>query len=92
MSLVTFMMLAFGVGFLSPVLLVFLQLANVIAPKTLIKQWRIAIMAIFVAAAVITPSGDPFTLMALSGPLIVLYLLSVLVGWLLVRRRIARDL
>ena len=92
MSLVTFMMLAFGVGFLSPVLLVFLQLANVVAPKTLIKQWRIAIMAIFVAAAVITPSGDPFTLMALSGPLIVLYLLSVLVGWLLVRRRIARDL
>jgi sec-independent protein translocase protein TatC len=92
MSLVTFMMLAFGVGFLSPVLLVFLQLANVVAPKTLIKQWRIAIMIIFVAAAVITPSGDPFTLMALSGPLIVLYLLSVLVGWLLVRRRIARDL
>jgi sec-independent protein translocase protein TatC len=86
-SLVTFMMLAFGVGFLSPVLLVFLQLANVVQPRTLITQWRIAIMLIFVGSAVITPSGDPFTLMALSGPLTILYLLSVLVGWLLVRRR-----
>jgi sec-independent protein translocase protein TatC len=87
-SLVTFMMLAFGVGFLSPVLLVFLQLANIVQPRTLIKQWRIAIMLIFVASAVITPSGDPFTLMALSVPLTILYFLSVLVGWLLVRRRV----
>ncbi|CAB4573215.1 unannotated protein [freshwater metagenome] len=87
-SLVTFMMLAFGVGFLSPVLLVFLQLANIVQPRTLIKQWRIAIMLIFVASAAITPSGDPFSLMALSGPLTILYLLSVLVGWLLVRRRV----
>jgi sec-independent protein translocase protein TatC len=86
-SLVTFMMLAFGVGFLSPVLLVFLQIANVVQPKTLLKQWRIAIMLIFVGAAVITPSGDPFTLMALSGPLTILYLLSIFVGWLIVRRR-----
>lgn len=86
-SLVTFMMLAFGVGFLSPVLLVFLQLANIVQPRTLIKQWRIAVMLIFVSAAVITPSGDPFSLMALALPLTVLYLLSVLVGWLIVRRR-----
>lgn len=90
-SLVTFMMLAFGVGFLSPVLLVFLQIAHVVQPKTLIKQWRIAIMLIFVGAAVITPSGDPFTLMALSGPLTILYLLSILVGWLIVRRRVTTD-
>jgi sec-independent protein translocase protein TatC len=91
-SLVTFMMLAFGVGFLSPVLLVFLQLANILQPKTLLKQWRIAIMLIFVGAAIITPSGDPFTLMALSGPLTILYLLSILVGWLLVRRRVTVNL
>jgi sec-independent protein translocase protein TatC len=79
------------VGFLSPVLLVFLQLANIVQPRTLIKQWRIAIMLIFVASAAITPSGDPFSLMALSGPLTILYLLSVLVGWLLVRRRATAD-
>jgi sec-independent protein translocase protein TatC len=86
-SLVVLMMLAFGVGFLSPVLLVFLQLVSVVTPRSLIKQWRYAVMGIFVAAAVITPSGDPVSMLALAVPLSVLYLLSALVGWLLVRRR-----
>ena len=86
-SLVVLMMLAFGVGFLSPVLLVFLQLVSVVTPRALIKQWRYAIMGIFVAAAVITPSGDPVSMLALAVPLSILYLLSTLVGWLLVRRR-----
>jgi sec-independent protein translocase protein TatC len=81
------MMLAFGVAFLSPVLLVFLQLVSVVTPKTLIKQWRYAVMGIFVAAAVITPSGDPISLLALAIPLTILYLIAVLVGWLLTRRR-----
>ena len=86
-SLVVLMMLAFGVGFLSPVLIVFLQLVSVVSPRSLIKQWRYAIMGIFVAAAVITTSGDPFSMLALAIPLSVLYVLSVLIGWLLVRRR-----
>ncbi|KGA09987.1 MAG: Sec-independent protein translocase protein TatC [actinobacterium acAcidi] len=86
-SLVVLMMLAFGIGFLSPVLLVFLQLVSVVTPRALIKQWRYAVMGIFVAAAVITPSGDPVSMLALAVPLSVLYLLSALVGWLLVRRR-----
>ena len=81
------MMLAFGVAFLSPVLLVFLQLVSVVTPKTLIKQWRYAVMGIFVAAAAITPSGDPISMMALAIPLTLLYLIAVLVGWLLTRRR-----
>ena len=88
-NLVVMMMLAFGVGFLSPVLLVFLQLVSVVSPKTLIKQWRYAVMGIFVAAAVITPSGDPISMLALAIPLTILYLVAVLVGWLLTRRRTA---
>lgn len=86
-TLVVLMMLAFGIGFLSPVLVVFIQLAGIVTPKTLLKQWRIAIMSIFVIAAVITPSGDPISMMALGVPLSFLYLLAVLVGWLLVRKR-----
>ena len=88
-NLVVMMMLAFGVAFLSPVLLVFLQLVSVITPKTLIKQWRYAVMGLFVTAAVITPSGDPISLLALAIPLTILYLIAVLTGWLLTRRRIA---
>ena len=87
MKLVIMMMLAFGIGFLSPVLIVFAQLVGIVTPRTLMKKWRYAVMLIFVAAAVITPSGDPVSMLALAVPLTVLYALAVLVGWLLVRGR-----
>ena len=85
------MMLAFGVGLLFPLLLVFLQLANVLTPQTLRRQWRYAVMSIFVIAAVITPSGDPFSLFALAIPMTVLYVISVVVGLLVQRGRRKRD-
>lgn len=86
-NLVLLMALAFGIGFLSPILIVFMQLAELVQPRTLVRQWRYAIMGIFVVAAVITPSGDPISLFALAIPMSILYALAVLVGWLVVRRR-----
>jgi sec-independent protein translocase protein TatC len=87
-SLVVAMMAAFGIGFEFPVLLVFLQLVGVLTPRQLLKQWRMAIMVIFVAAAIITPSGDPISLLLLSVPMCVLYFVAVLVGHLVLRRRV----
>jgi len=86
-SLIGLMIFAFGIGFLLPVLLVFLQLAGVVTPRRLLKSWRYALVGIFVLAAVITPSGDPITLMMLGVPMLILYFFSVLIGWLVVRRR-----
>ncbi len=86
-SLVALMIAAFGIGFEFPVLLVFLQLAGVVRPRQLIEGWRIAIVVIVVLAAVITPSGDPITLIALTVPLVILYFAAVGLGHLLVRRR-----
>ena len=90
-NLVVLMILAFGLGFLFPVLLVFLQLVDVLSPRTLVKQWRWAIMSIFVLAAVITPSGDPFTLLSLSLPMCVLYVVSVLIGYFIGWRRTRKS-
>jgi sec-independent protein translocase protein TatC len=90
-SLIGLMIFAFGAGFLLPVLLVFLQLAGVVTPRRLLGAWRYATVGIFVLAAAITPSGDPITLMMLGGPLLLLYFLAVLLGWLIVRRRPADD-
>ena len=81
------MIFAFGVGFLLPVLLVFLQLVNAVQPPTLLGGWRYAIVGIFCLAAVITPSGDPITLMMLAGPMIGMYFIAVLIGYLVFRRR-----
>lgn len=86
-SLVGLMIFAFGVGFLLPVLLVFLQLVGVVTARTLLGAWRYSIVGIFCLAAVITPSGDPVTLLMLAGPMIALYFLAVLIGWLVLRRR-----
>jgi len=85
--LVMLMVAAFGVGFQFPVLLVFLQLVGVLTPQTLIRHWRYALVIIVVVAAVITPSGDPISLLALAIPMTILYVLSYLVGLLFQRRQ-----
>lgn len=85
--LVTLMCIAFGVGFTIPVLLVFLELLEVLRPQTLLSAWRYALVGTFVVAAAITPSGDPISLLALSVPMIVLYFLAILIGWIVQRRR-----
>lgn len=86
-SLVGLMVLAFGVGFLVPVLIVFLQLVGVITPQALLKQWRFSTLGVFAIAAVITPSGDPISMMALAIPMTLLFLLAILIGYIVERRR-----
>lgn len=90
-ALVGFMVFAFGIGFLLPVLLVFLQLVGIVTPKQLLAGWRFAIVGIFVVAAVITPSGDPITLLTLSVPMGLLYFVAIGIGWLAGRRRKAPN-
>jgi len=91
-TLIVWMMLAFGVGFEFPVLHVALQMIGVLTPRRLIQWWRQAIVVIALIAAVITPSGDPISMIALAVPMLVLYVLSIGVGWvvLALRRRSRR--
>ena len=86
-KLVGLMVAAFGIAFEFPVLLVALQLIGIVTPQTLLKGWRYAIMAIFVIAAVITPSGDPYSMLALALPMSLFYLISILIGYIVQRRR-----
>jgi sec-independent protein translocase protein TatC len=86
-ELITYMMLAFGIGFEFPIVLIFLQLAGIVQPDTLRKYRRHAILGIVVLVAVITPSGDPYTLGILSVPMYLFYEIAILVGILLTRKR-----
>lgn len=90
-SLITLMMVMFGLGFQIPVLLVFLQLVGIMQPRTLIRFWRYAVMIIFVLAAAMTPSGDPISMLVLAIPLTILYFVAALIAWLVIRRRPARS-
>ena len=87
LSFVTKMALAFGLGFEFPIVLMFGQITGIIPTRTLqrIRPW--AIVGIVVVGAVITPTGDPFTLLILSGPMYAFYELSILFGVIRQRRR-----
>ena len=86
-SFVSKMMLAFGIGFEFPLVLVFAQLLGLVQPTTLRRNRHYAVFAIVVLGAVLTPSGDPVTLLILSVPLYLFYELAIVYGWLRARRR-----
>ena len=86
-GLVIALMAVFGLTFEFPVVLVALQLVGAVRPSTLAAQRRWAVVLIVTAAAVITPSGDPFSMLALAIPLYVFYEVSILLGMLLRRAK-----
>jgi sec-independent protein translocase protein TatC len=75
--------LAFGLTFEFPVLLVALELTGVL-PTRKLRDWRRpAIVVIAVVAAVVTPSNDPFSFLAMAVPLYFFYEISILIGRIL---------
>lgn len=83
LGLVTLMMIAFGLAFELPLLLIFLQLAGILQSRQLRRARRWAIVSIFAFVAVITPSSDPYSLFALALPMCLLYEAAALTGRLL---------
>lgn len=80
LGLILLMMTLFGLTFEFPVLLVALQLAHVVTPEKLLKSWRWAVILITLAAAIFTPSSDPFSMLALAVPLVFFYFVSIGLG------------
>jgi sec-independent protein translocase protein TatC len=68
-----------------------LELAGVLSPKQLSSWRRWAIVGIVVVAGVITPSSDPFSMMALAIPLYLFYELSIVAGKIIQRSRRPLD-
>ena len=73
LSFVTLMLVAFGAAFELPLLLVMANLAGALSARVLRKSQRIAIFAIFLFAAVATPTPDPFTMCAMAIPMVLLF-------------------
>ncbi|MEU1851614.1 twin-arginine translocase subunit TatC [Streptomyces sp. NPDC019990] len=91
LDLVMRMVLVFGLSFELPLLLVMLNLTGAISGKRMLGWWRGMIMAITVFAAVATPSTDPLTMLALAGPIWILYFGATAFSLLNDRRRDRRD-
>ncbi|MCK9793604.1 twin-arginine translocase subunit TatC [Isoptericola sp. 4D.3] len=73
LSFVMRLVLAFGIAFVSPVLLVGLNLAGLLRHEALAKGWRWAVLVAFVFAAVMTPTPDALTMIFVALPICVLY-------------------
>jgi len=82
-QLILLLMVAFGVTFEFPVLLVALELAGVLTPAKLSHWRRWAIIGMVLFAAIVTPSSDPFSMLALAIPLLLFYEASILIGRML---------
>jgi len=82
----TGLILAFGLIFEMPVVLVFLTMVGILTPETLSTYRRHAIVVMAILSAVLTPS-DPFTMIAMMIPLMVLYEASILTAKSLRRKR-----
>ncbi|MCU1358077.1 MAG: Sec-independent protein translocase TatC [Acidimicrobiales bacterium] len=91
LMLIVYMMLAFGLGFEFPILLVALQLVGILTPQMLSEFRRFGIVIIFVVAAVITPSADPISLFALAIPMMIFYEISIVIGRVVKRRKAKAD-
>lgn len=79
--------LAFGLAFLLPVLLVALNVAHILPARVMLAGWRVAVMLIFVFAAVMTPTPDAWTMLALAFPMVGLYFGAVGIAFLIDRKR-----
>ena len=90
LTLVTTLLLAFGLCFQLPVVLALLGMAGIVTSKMLSQGRRYAIVAVFVVAAILTPP-DPVSMMTLAVPGVLLFEISIWCVWLIERRRLREE-
>jgi sec-independent protein translocase protein TatC len=75
------MLIGMGLVFQMPAVVFFLAKMKLVTARFLVQNFKYAILIIFVAAAVITPSGDMMTQAIFAAPMLGLYLLSIVIAW-----------
>ncbi len=87
LTLVLVLLLAFGVIFELPLVMMVLGLIGLVKSSVLFKYQRHAFVGCLVLAAIITPTSDPVNLALMAGPMLMCYELGVLLVWLVEKRR-----
>ena len=85
------LVVAFGVVFQMPPVVLILARMGMITPGFLWRNFKYAVLIIFIAAAILTPDASPITQTVMAGPMVVLYLLSIGLAWMFGKRRTADD-
>ena len=82
------MLLGMGVVFQMPAVVFFLAKMKMVTARFLLRHFKYAFLIIFVAAAVITPTGDMMTQAIFAAPMVALYMLSILIAWIVGPKRL----
>lgn len=80
------MALAFGLGFQVPIVVIFLIAVGIVPAKNLSAARKYVVLCIFIAAAVITPTPDAWTMLLLAGPMWFLFEVGLFIGRMIERR------
>lgn len=91
MDFVTRIVFWVGLAFEMPMVIALMARFGMVRPKQLLSFWRYAIVIIFVIAAIITPTPDPFNQSLVAGPLFFLYFVGILFAWIVQRGRPPRG-
>jgi sec-independent protein translocase protein TatC len=86
-DLILMVLLGLGLIFELPVLIFFLSLFGIVTPRFLWKNFRYAILAISIVAAIVTPTPDAMTMLVFMSPMVGLYFLGIGVSAVVTRRR-----
>lgn len=71
------LLMAFGIGFQLPIITFLLTKTGIIPVESLLRSWKHSTVAIFALAMILTPSGDPFTMLAMAVPVTLLFFGSI---------------
>jgi len=81
------LVLALGITFQLPTLVLFLARLGIVTPRLMIRHFKYAVLLIVIASAVLSPDGGGVGMLAMGGPVIVLYILSIGLAWLFGKKR-----
>jgi sec-independent protein translocase protein TatC len=83
LSFVLLLPLGFGVSFQLPLVMLFLERINVFSVPIYLAKWRIAVLIMAIVSMVLSPGGDPYSMLMMLIPLVGLYFAGVaLCSWL----------
>jgi len=85
------LILALGITFQLPTLVLFLARMGLITPRFMIRNFKYAVLLITIAAAVLSPDGGGVGMLAMGAPVIVLYIFSIALAWMFGKKRIVED-
>jgi sec-independent protein translocase protein TatC len=85
------LILALGLSFQLPTLVLFLARMGMITPRFMIRNFKFALLIIVAAAGVLSPDGGGIGMLAMGGPMIVLYVFSIGLAWAFGRKKAVSD-